>query len=163
MALADDIRRYVLNHHVEQARAAGATSVAVVAGEIHREMGFQHRTAAVCAALDSQLFLRFADVTLLQREGPAQSTTARWVFGIRSRERDSFCVEAFYRDGVLRPVTPLDGLSEDERVRVTVESFQRPREAAGRFARFVGTLTHPEAREMEEALEREFESCGDDW
>jgi len=81
VALADDIREYVLVALIKPARRRGEKTVTFIALDVHRDMGLQeNRMPAICEALDAQKFLDFAGVTLQKREGPQQSTTARWVF-----------------------------------------------------------------------------------
>ena len=71
-------------------------------------------------------------------------------------------LEMIWENGVLKPVEPLLGLHEHQRVQVTVHADDVAA-SAGRFARFAGTMTPEEAREMEQLIEREFEQIDEDW
>ena len=72
-------------------------------------------------------------------------------------------LEMIWENGVLKPVQPLVGLQEHQRVQVTVYADDAVAVSAGRFARFVGTMTPEEAREMEQLIEREFEQIDENW
>lgn len=72
-------------------------------------------------------------------------------------------VEMIWENGVLKPIQPLSGLQEHQRIRVTVHSDAPVAASAGRFSRFVGTMTPEEASEMEQIIEREFERLDGDW
>lgn len=72
-------------------------------------------------------------------------------------------LEMIWENGVLKPVQPLVGLQEHQRVQVTVHSDKAAPVTSGRFDRFAGTLTPEEAREMEQLIEREFERIDDNW
>jgi hypothetical protein len=83
MRLADQIRHHVRREIIEPARAQGAGTVRASAREIHDALGLENRYPAVCGALDSDIFLDLAGVTLVERAGPSQSSTAEWVFAVR--------------------------------------------------------------------------------
>ena len=72
-------------------------------------------------------------------------------------------LEMIWENGVLNPVQPLLGLEEHQRVQVTIHADDAVAASAGRFARFAGTMTPEEAREMEQLIEREFERIEGDW
>ncbi|PJG50927.1 AAA family ATPase [Bradyrhizobium forestalis] len=82
MSQADDIRRFVRINITEPARARGDTSVSIRAGDVHREMGLSNALPAVCSAIGSDKFLSEAAVSLIAREGPQNSTTTVFTFGI---------------------------------------------------------------------------------
>lgn len=83
MTLADEIREYVLVALIKPARRRGEKTATFTALDVHRGMGLQeNRMPAICEALDTQKFLDYTGVTLVQREGPAQSTTARWTLAV---------------------------------------------------------------------------------
>ena len=86
MILADRIRKHVLDTRITPARKRGQTSVRIVAGEIHSEMGLENRMPAVCGALDADKFLSYAKVILVKRSGPRQGATAEWVFELRDTQ-----------------------------------------------------------------------------
>src|SRR5262249_8840015 len=63
-------------------------------------------------------------------------------------------VEAFYEEGVLRPVEPLEGVAEHSRVLGTLEI---PHVAAHPLASCIGTLPDEDAQELQRIIEEEFE------
>ncbi len=80
--LADRIREYVLRRYIEPAREAQASLVEVNAGDVHRALGLANRVPAVCSAIGSSKFLRYADVELEERSGPQNSTTTTFTFEV---------------------------------------------------------------------------------
>ena len=69
-------------------------------------------------------------------------------------------IEAVYENGVLRPLRPLQGIAENDRVTVTVTTTG----GAGSLQACVGTLPDADAREMRAIIESEFEQVEpDDW
>ena len=82
MTLADNIRDYVILNIIEPARKDGKRMVTVNATDIHEALKLVSRYPAVCSALDANKFLEIAKITLINREGPKQSTTAKWTFGL---------------------------------------------------------------------------------
>ena len=84
-SLADRIRRYALDQHVERARRAQEGTVVIRAGDVHRDLGLTSRVPAVCSALASTLFQRLAGVTPMERSGPIQSTTTQFRYRLEPR------------------------------------------------------------------------------
>ena len=88
MVTADRIREYVKENFVAPARSRGQTTVTFRASEVHSgvkkvysiEQG--HRMPAVCSAIDTDLFLDYASVTLVKREGPVQGASVVWTFRV---------------------------------------------------------------------------------
>lgn len=68
-------------------------------------------------------------------------------------------IEAVYEDNVLKPIKPIKGIMEHENVVVTIH--QRPVKKGLREV--AGTLTHEEAKEMQELIDREFEKIEGEW
>ena len=87
--LTDRIRRYALDHYVEPGRQARERVVTIRAGDVHRGMGLTSRVPAVCGALGSALFQRFAGVTLMERLGPVQSTTTQFRYRLDSLSEEA--------------------------------------------------------------------------
>lgn len=82
-SLAEQIRRYVRDQIVEPARQRGQKTVTFTASEIHNGLGLrENRMPSVCQAIDTPIFLDYASVTLVRREGPQLSTTAKWTFAV---------------------------------------------------------------------------------
>ena len=68
-------------------------------------------------------------------------------------------VEAIYEDNVLKPVEPIKGIKEHERVLVILCS--QPIKKGLR--ELVGTLTHEEAEVMQKLIDEEFENIEGEW
>jgi len=68
-------------------------------------------------------------------------------------------VEAVYEDNVLKPVEPIKGIKEHERVLVILCS--QPIKKGLR--ELVGTLTHEEAEVMQKLIDEEFEKIEGEW
>ena len=60
---------------------------------------------------------------------------------------------------MLKPLSPIEGLREHERVWV----FIHARAKRGVLRRLVGTLSHEDAKAMQETLDREFEHIEGEW
>ena len=82
MSQAESIRRYVLVHHVEPAKAEGIVELTIRAGDVCRGMGLHDRTPNVCSVLGSRKFLDMARLRLLDRVGPQQSTTTTFHYAL---------------------------------------------------------------------------------
>lgn len=82
---ADRIRQCVLGRVIEPARRAGETNIVIKAGEIARVMNLASRVPAVCSVLRGKAFIELAGVMLLERRGPAQSTTTEFHYEIQDR------------------------------------------------------------------------------
>ncbi len=67
-------------------------------------------------------------------------------------------IEAFYENGVLRPLEPLEGVAEHSRLTITLEIRAHPHPLAD----LVGTLPDEDAKEMMQAIEEEFERIDPD-
>jgi 5-methylcytosine-specific restriction enzyme B len=83
MSLAEKIRKYVLEEYIEPARRRGNAMVWVRAGDVHTALGLKNRMPAVCGALDTDIFLNYARVRLVCREGPYQGANAEWVLAVK--------------------------------------------------------------------------------
>ena len=82
MASADQVRENSRVTFVEPARRRGEQTVTFTSTDIHKGMGLKSRFPLVCSAIDAEKFLDYASVILLQRDGPKQSSTVRWVFDL---------------------------------------------------------------------------------
>ena len=67
-------------------------------------------------------------------------------------------VEAIYKKNVLKPIEPIEGIKEPERVTVILchSTKKGPRE-------LVGALTHEEAKVMQKLIDKEFEKIEGEW
>ena len=68
-------------------------------------------------------------------------------------------IEVIYEDNVLKPLTPVEGLREHERL-VVILCHRMAKEGLLELA---GTLTHEEADAMQELMDAEFERTESDW
>ena len=68
-------------------------------------------------------------------------------------------VEAVYEDNVLKPVEPIKGIKEHERVLVIL-CLQPIKKG---LRELVGTLTHEEAEVMQKLIDEEFEKIEGEW
>ena len=82
MSQAERIRQFVLAHHIAPARAARQVALTIRAGEVSRAMGLLGRVPNVCSVLGSRVFLEMAGLRLLDRSGPAQSTTTTFRYAV---------------------------------------------------------------------------------
>ena len=62
-------------------------------------------------------------------------------------------VEAVFEDGVIKPLEPIRGFCEHEKMTVIL----CPRPKKGALRKLAGTLTHKEAAEMLKSIDSEFE------
>lgn len=70
-------------------------------------------------------------------------------------------VEAIFENGVLRPVTPLEGVAECSRVVINLEPCP---ESGHPFANCFGIMPDEDAAEMKRIIEEEFEQVDPrDW
>ena len=68
-------------------------------------------------------------------------------------------LEVIYEDNVLKPLAPIEGLQEHERVVVIL----CPRTGKEGLRKLVGTLTHEEADAMRKVINEEFEKIEGEW
>jgi len=68
-------------------------------------------------------------------------------------------VEAIYEDNVLKPVEPIKGIKEHERVLVILCSHPIKKG----LRELVGILTHEEAEVMQKLIDEEFEKIEGEW
>ncbi|MBY6014698.1 AAA family ATPase [Qipengyuania gaetbuli] len=86
MSEADRIRQHVADNHANPARRRGERQFSVVSGDIHRDLGLANAMPAVCSALDSRKFAELIDGELVDRVGPANSSTVRFTFSLNAEE-----------------------------------------------------------------------------
>lgn len=79
---ADRIRAFAAERYVVPARLAGEDVVVISAGDVGRLMGLTSHMPNVCSALGGSKFEGLANVTLVDRAGPAASTTTAFMFSI---------------------------------------------------------------------------------
>jgi len=85
---SDKVRHYVQVHYIEPAKKQGARTVTVVAGDVHRALGFNNRVPLVCTALKSHRFQEDNRMVLSDVSGPPSklSTTVRFTFAFVSSD-----------------------------------------------------------------------------
>jgi 5-methylcytosine-specific restriction enzyme B len=81
---ADRIRQHVADNYANPARRRGENQFSVVSGDIHRDLGLANAMPAVCSALDSRKFAELIDGQLVDRVGPANSSTVRFTFRLNA-------------------------------------------------------------------------------
>lgn len=93
MTDSERVRSYVKDHCIDPARRAGAVTVTVRAGEVHRALKWDlKKVPQVCSALSTRKFLRSAGVELVAKKGPpsGQSTTVEFTFRLLNDNQDTF-------------------------------------------------------------------------
>ena len=69
-------------------------------------------------------------------------------------------VEAIYEKKVLKPIEPIEGIKEHERVTVILCPHHPIKKG---LRELVGTLTHEEAEAMQKLIDEEFEKIESEW
>lgn len=82
---ADRIRACALTNYVAPARDRGDSSVTIVAGKLHNEIGLSNAWANVCQALGGAKFLKLASVSAPDKRGPEGSTTTTFTYHLEQR------------------------------------------------------------------------------
>ncbi|MEN3972313.1 AAA family ATPase [Sphingomicrobium sp. XHP0235] len=84
MSQAERIRQHVAANYATPARRRGEDQFSVISGDIHRDLGLANAMPAVCSALDSRKFAELIDGELIDRVGPANSSTVRFTFRLNA-------------------------------------------------------------------------------
>lgn len=82
MSHADDVRSYVNTHYLQPARQCGEAEVEILAGDVHRALGYGNRYPVVCSALGSLTFERVYQVRRLSVEGPLNGASTLFRFAV---------------------------------------------------------------------------------
>jgi hypothetical protein len=77
---ADRIRQFACDHYVAPARRDGSAEITIRAGHVHRDMRLANAMPAVCNAIGGTKFAQIANVILVERTGPAASSTVSFRF-----------------------------------------------------------------------------------
>ena len=82
MKYSDLVREHVEQRAVKPARNAGKMEFSVVAGEIHKALGFSNQVPLVCQALRSKKLLQANNIVIKSESGPpsGQSTTMMFTY-----------------------------------------------------------------------------------
>ncbi|MFQ6056261.1 MAG: antitoxin family protein [Methanosarcinales archaeon] len=71
----------------------------------------------------------------------------------------SSTIEVIYEDNVLKPLKPIEGLREHQKLRIIL----CPLRGKGNLHELVGTLSHQEAEAMQNLIDKEFERIEGEW
>jgi predicted DNA-binding antitoxin AbrB/MazE fold protein len=70
-------------------------------------------------------------------------------------------IEAIYKQGIIRPINPIEGVKENSRIKVRIIKSQ---EKKNPILKFAGILSDEEANSMINIIEEEFEKVNpDEW
>ena len=83
MTTAEDIRRYIIKHHIAPARTADLEEISIRLGDIRREMGLTNPLQSVRSILGTKVFQREAGVELLAPIDPRAGADTCCRFRIR--------------------------------------------------------------------------------
>jgi hypothetical protein len=83
MAHTELVRSYVERNIVDPARREGRLEFSVVAGDVHKALGFSNRVPLVCQALKSKLLLSKNGLELKSATGPPSGLSTTMVFTYR--------------------------------------------------------------------------------
>ena len=87
---SDAIRRHAYDKYISAARRRRAKTVAINAGEVHRDLALNNRVPLVCAALGSKKFLTEHGLRIVSKTGPpsGQSTTVTFTYEIVDKKKE---------------------------------------------------------------------------
>ena len=80
MSQADEIRKHLMERYVRDFRNSDEDTLSIRAGDVVRDMSLHGRTPNVCSVLGGQKFLTLAGLEIVDRIGPAQSTTTTYFY-----------------------------------------------------------------------------------
>ena len=80
MSQADQIRKHLMERYVRDFRNSDEDTLSIRAGDVVRDMSLHGRTPNVCSVLGGQKFLTLAGLEIVDRIGPAQSTTTTYFY-----------------------------------------------------------------------------------
>lgn len=85
---ADRVREMARIEYIEPARARHQSTVRVIAGSVHKELGLSNRVPLVCQALKSRKFLDENHLALEKWEGPpsGMGTTVAFTYRLLDQE-----------------------------------------------------------------------------
>ncbi len=88
---SDAIRRYAYEKYISVAHRQRKKTVAINAGEVHRELALHNRIPLVCAALGSKKFLMEHGLRIVSKTGPpsGQSTTVTFTYELEGVVQNS--------------------------------------------------------------------------
>ena len=80
MSQADKVREYCKTKLIEPARARGAKTISIRAGDIHLALRFNNRLPLVCSALGSDEFEELTGVQRISLEGTTNGANTVFKF-----------------------------------------------------------------------------------
>lgn len=83
MKYSDLVREHVEQRAVKPARNAGKMEFSVVAGEVHKALGFSNQVPLVCQALRSRKLLQANNIVIKSESGPPSGQSTTMVFTYR--------------------------------------------------------------------------------
>ncbi len=83
MKYSDLVREHVEQRAVKPARNAGKMEFSVVAGEVHKALGFSNQVPLVCQALRSKKLLQANNIVIQSETGPPSGQSTTMVFTYR--------------------------------------------------------------------------------
>jgi 5-methylcytosine-specific restriction protein B len=83
MKLSEEIREYIIRHHIERARRNGQARLTLRAGDIHEELGYSGRVPAVCSVLGSNRLQHEARIRRLRHVGPHNGLNAEFSYDLQ--------------------------------------------------------------------------------
>lgn len=111
LSQADRIRRYVAGNYADPARKRDEERFNVISGDVHRAMGLANAMPAVCSALDSRKFADLINGELIDRAGPANSSTVSFTFKLEPAA--PFGIDAAERELRRRYGEPIPTIKDD--------------------------------------------------
>jgi hypothetical protein len=88
MSKANRIRQFAVDRYIAPAIAAGHDEITIRAGDVHKEMGLSNSMPAVCSALGSRKFDKYADIARIALVGPANGANVYFTFQLSGRPPD---------------------------------------------------------------------------
>ncbi len=82
MSQADSIREFVCKNYIQPARDRGEKEITIIAGDVARRLKLYHRIPNICNVLGGRKLQAMCGVRLLERSGPHQSTTTKFIYQI---------------------------------------------------------------------------------
>lgn len=101
-----------MTQYVKPARERGDAGFKVRAGDVHRKSGLSNAMPAVCSALGSGKFESLAEARLMERTGPANSSTVEFTFAFSGPDQlDIAAAEAELRSRYGELITETDKMA----------------------------------------------------
>ena len=79
---SERVRDHIKRKYIDPAKKAGKKTLSILAGDIHKELGFSRRIPVVCSALRSRKLSKSCDIELTYIGGPNNSTTTTFTYSL---------------------------------------------------------------------------------